>query len=108
VTLHATRYSNPEADALIDQARTSSNEHIASSGYTELRQSVFDDALIIFVHYKDDQLPHAEERRRQQCEPDARVPAAERGVHRVTATALVSSRSLAASRAPIVGCLGVT
>jgi peptide/nickel transport system substrate-binding protein len=52
VTLNATRYSNPEADALIDQARTSSNEHSASSGYTELRQIVFDDALITFVHYK--------------------------------------------------------
>ncbi len=50
--INTTGYSNPAADQLIDQARTETDETNRFDLYKQLRQIVFDDSPIIFVHYE--------------------------------------------------------
>ncbi len=50
--INTTGYSNPQADQLIDQARTSTDDNARKGLYQQLRQIVFDDAPVIFVHYE--------------------------------------------------------
>jgi peptide/nickel transport system substrate-binding protein len=50
--VNTTGYSNPKADDLIDQARTETDEETRKGLYQQLRQIVFDDAPVIFVHYE--------------------------------------------------------
>ncbi len=50
--INTTGYSNPEADRLIDQARTETDEQTRFDLYKQLRQIVFDDSPIIFAHYE--------------------------------------------------------
>ena len=45
-------YSNPAADALIDQARVETDDATRSGLYQQLRQIIFDDAPLIFAHYE--------------------------------------------------------
>jgi len=50
--INTTGYSNPQADQLIDQARTSTDDNARKGLYQQLRQIVLDDAPIIFAHYE--------------------------------------------------------
>ena len=50
--INTTGYSNPQADQLIDQARTETDTQARFDLYKQLRQIVFDDSPIIFVHYE--------------------------------------------------------
>ena len=50
--INTTGYSNPQADSLIDQARTETDAKNRSDLYKQLRQIVFDDSPIIFAHYE--------------------------------------------------------
>jgi peptide/nickel transport system substrate-binding protein len=50
--INTTGYSNPEADRLIDQARTETDEQTRFDLYKQIRQIVFDDSPIIFAHYE--------------------------------------------------------
>jgi peptide/nickel transport system substrate-binding protein len=50
--INTTGYSNPQADQLIDQARTETDEQTRFDLYKQLRQIVLDDAPIVFVHYE--------------------------------------------------------
>ncbi|MEO8476335.1 MAG: ABC transporter substrate-binding protein [Actinomycetota bacterium] len=50
--INTTGYSNPAADDLIDQARIETDEPTRFDLYKQLRQIVFEDAPIIFVHYE--------------------------------------------------------
>jgi peptide/nickel transport system substrate-binding protein len=50
--VNTTGYSNQEADDLIDQARTETDEQSRFDLYKQLRQVVFDDSPVIFVHYE--------------------------------------------------------
>jgi peptide/nickel transport system substrate-binding protein len=50
--INTTGYSNQQADQLIDQARTSTDDNARKTLYQQLRQIVFDDAPIIFAHYE--------------------------------------------------------
>src|SRR6476619_4883322 len=50
--INTTGYSNPQADQLIDQARTETDTPARFDLYKQLRQIVFDDSPIIFVHYE--------------------------------------------------------
>jgi peptide/nickel transport system substrate-binding protein len=50
--INTTGYSNPQADQLIDQARTETDTQTRFDLYKQLRQIVFDDSPIIFVHYE--------------------------------------------------------
>jgi len=50
--INTTFYANPQADQLIDQARTETDTQKRFDLYKQLRQIVFDDAPIIFVHYE--------------------------------------------------------
>jgi peptide/nickel transport system substrate-binding protein len=50
--INTTGYSNSQADQLIDQARTETDEQTRFDLYKQLRQIVFDDSPIIFVHYE--------------------------------------------------------
>ena len=50
--INTTGYSNPAADALIDQARTETNEQARFDLYKQLRQIIFDDVPLVFVHYE--------------------------------------------------------
>jgi peptide/nickel transport system substrate-binding protein len=50
--INTTGYANPQADQLIDQARTETDTQTRFGLYKQLRQIVFDDSPIIFVHYE--------------------------------------------------------
>jgi len=50
--INTTGYANPQADQLIDQARTETDTQTRFGLYQQLRQIVFDDAPIVFVHYE--------------------------------------------------------
>jgi peptide/nickel transport system substrate-binding protein len=50
--INTTGYSNPAADQLIDQARTSTDDTARKGMYQQLRQIVFADSPVIFVHYE--------------------------------------------------------
>jgi peptide/nickel transport system substrate-binding protein len=50
--INTTFYSNPDADALIDQARTETDDATRKDLYAQLRQVIFDDAPICFAHYE--------------------------------------------------------
>jgi peptide/nickel transport system substrate-binding protein len=50
--INTTGYANPQADQLIDQARTETDTQTRFDLYKQLRQIVFDDAPIIFAHYE--------------------------------------------------------
>lgn len=50
--INTTGYSNPQADQLIDQARTSTDDTARKGLYQQVRQIVFDEAPIIFAHYE--------------------------------------------------------
>lgn len=50
--INTTGYSNPAADKLIDQARTETDDTVRKQLYAQLRQIVFEDTPIIFVHYE--------------------------------------------------------
>jgi peptide/nickel transport system substrate-binding protein len=50
--INTTGYSNPQADQLIDQARTETDEQTRFDLYKQIRQIVFDDSPIIFAHYE--------------------------------------------------------
>jgi peptide/nickel transport system substrate-binding protein len=50
--INTTFYSNPDADALIDQARTETDEAARKDLYAQLRRIIFDDAPICFAHYE--------------------------------------------------------
>lgn len=50
--INTTGYSNPEVDKLIDQAAQESDEAARKSLYTTIRQTVREDAPLIFVHYE--------------------------------------------------------
>jgi peptide/nickel transport system substrate-binding protein len=49
---NCTKYANPALDALIKQARASSSESERTSLYEQIRQIVWDDAPLVFVHYE--------------------------------------------------------
>ena len=50
--INTTGYSNAQADALIDQARTETDTQKRFDLYKQVRQIVFDDSPIIFAHYE--------------------------------------------------------
>ncbi len=50
--INTTGYSNPQADQLIDQARTETDTSKRFDLYKQLRQIVFEDSPIIFAHYE--------------------------------------------------------
>ena len=50
--INTTGYSSPQADGLIDQARTETDTQKRFDLYKQLRQIVFDDSPIVFVHYE--------------------------------------------------------
>jgi peptide/nickel transport system substrate-binding protein len=50
--INTTGYSNPELDALIDQARTETDEAVRQDLYEQIRMIVVEDAPIIFAHYE--------------------------------------------------------
>ena len=50
--INSSKYSNPEVDDLIDQARTETDEAKRQGLYTEIRKIVREDAPLIFVHYE--------------------------------------------------------
>lgn len=51
-SINTTGYSNPEFDALVDQARTETDESKRKDLYLGIRQMVFDDVPLFFVHYE--------------------------------------------------------
>jgi peptide/nickel transport system substrate-binding protein len=50
--INSTGYSNPQADQLIDQARTETDTAKRFDLYKQLRQIVFEDSPIVFAHYE--------------------------------------------------------
>ena len=50
--INTTGYSNPELDALIDQAHTETDEATRQDLYAQIRAIVQADAPIIFAHYE--------------------------------------------------------
>ena len=50
--INTTFYSNPAADALIDQARGETDDATRSGLYQQLRQIIFEDVPLIFAHYE--------------------------------------------------------
>jgi peptide/nickel transport system substrate-binding protein len=50
--INTTFYSNPDADDLIDRARTETDEATRKDLYAQLRRIIFDDAPICFAHYE--------------------------------------------------------
>jgi len=50
--INTTGYSNPELDALVDQARTETDEATRKDLYAQIREIVAEDAPIIFAHYE--------------------------------------------------------
>lgn len=50
--LNTTGYSNTEADQLIDQAAQESDQESRKQLYAQIRQIVWDDAPLVFVHYE--------------------------------------------------------
>ena len=50
--INTTGYSNKDFDALVDQARTETDESKRKDLYIGARQMVFDDVPLIFVHYE--------------------------------------------------------
>ncbi len=50
--INTTGYSNPQADQLIDQARTETDTQKRFDLYKQVRQIVFDDSPIVFAHYE--------------------------------------------------------
>ncbi|WNI15396.1 ABC transporter substrate-binding protein [Actinacidiphila sp. ITFR-21] len=49
---NSTKYSNPTVDGLIKKARAASSESERKSLYEQIRQIVWDDAPLVFVHYE--------------------------------------------------------
>ena len=49
---HATGYSNPAVDALIDKAAASSDMATRKDLYRQIRTTVTSDAPLVFVHYE--------------------------------------------------------
>ncbi len=79
--INTTGYSNPAADELIDQARTETDETSRFDLYKQLRQIVFDDSPVIFVHYETIDYLMQKDVVGFDGEPDPRVADAGRGVH---------------------------
>ncbi len=50
--INTTAYSNPDADRLIDQARAETDTATRMDLYKQIRQIVYDDAPIVFVHFE--------------------------------------------------------
>jgi len=50
--INTTGYSNPQADQLIDQARTETDTQKRFDLYKQVRQIVFEDSPIVFAHYE--------------------------------------------------------
>jgi peptide/nickel transport system substrate-binding protein len=50
--INTTGYSNPQADQLIDQARTETDTQRRFDLYKQVRQIVFEDSPIVFAHYE--------------------------------------------------------
>lgn len=50
--INTTAYSNPEFDALVDQARTSTDTEARKDLYQQIREIVAQDAPIVFAHYE--------------------------------------------------------
>ena len=50
--INTTGYSNPQADRLIDQARTETDTQKRLDLYKQVRQIVFEDSPIVFAHYE--------------------------------------------------------
>ena len=50
--INTTGYSNPELDALVDQARAETDEATRQDLYNQIRAIVVEDAPIIFAHYE--------------------------------------------------------
>lgn len=51
-SINTTGYSNPELDRLIDQARTETDEAKRKEQYIAVRQIVFEDVPLLFVHFE--------------------------------------------------------
>lgn len=51
-SINTTGYSNPQADALIDQAARETDEGKRKALYSQLRKIVWDDVPLLFVHYE--------------------------------------------------------
>lgn len=49
---NSTKYSNPTVDGLIKRARAASSESARKSLYEQIRQIIWDDAPLVFVHYE--------------------------------------------------------
>ncbi|WP_329131222.1 ABC transporter substrate-binding protein [Streptomyces sp. NBC_01476] len=49
---NSTKYSNPAVDKLIKQARAASSESERKPLYEQIRQIIWDDAPLVFVHYE--------------------------------------------------------
>ncbi len=47
-----TGYANPQADQLIDQARAETDTATRMDLYKQIRQIVYEDAPIVFVHFE--------------------------------------------------------
>jgi peptide/nickel transport system substrate-binding protein len=50
--VNTTGYANPAADKLMDQARSETDQATRKRLYEQLRQIVFDDVPLLFVHYE--------------------------------------------------------
>jgi peptide/nickel transport system substrate-binding protein len=50
--INTTAYSNPEFDALVDEARTSTDTEARKELYRQIREMVAQDAPIVFAHYE--------------------------------------------------------
>jgi peptide/nickel transport system substrate-binding protein len=50
--VNSTKYSNPDVDDLIDQARTATEDSARKDLYTQIRQIVIEEAPICFVHFE--------------------------------------------------------
>lgn len=51
-SINTTGYANPAFDALVDQARKETDDAKRKELYVSIRQMVFDDVPLIFVHYE--------------------------------------------------------
>ena len=51
-SINTTAYSNPEFDALVEEARTNTDLETRKDLYRQIREVVANDAPIVFAHYE--------------------------------------------------------
>jgi len=50
--INSTGYSNPDFDALVDEARTTTDTEARKALYRQIREIVAQDAPLVFAHYE--------------------------------------------------------